>query len=62
MRCLRWFYVREMRMTALLIAALMQKGTTVDLTINIAINASRLSLKYSLPMADSYNPFHSFSL
>jgi predicted nucleic acid-binding protein len=38
---------------ALQVAAAMQKGKVVDLTSNLAINASRLSLKYNLPMADS---------
>jgi predicted nucleic acid-binding protein len=31
----------------------MQKGIVVDLTSNIAISASKLSLKHKLPMADS---------
>ena len=31
----------------------MQKGTVVDLTITLAIAASKLSLEYNLPMADS---------
>jgi predicted nucleic acid-binding protein len=31
----------------------MQKGTVVDLTITLAIAASRLSLEHNLPMADS---------
>jgi len=31
----------------------MQKGTVVDLTTTLAIAASKLSLKYKLPMADS---------
>ena len=38
---------------ALQAAAAMQKGKVIDLTISIAINASELSLKYNLPMADS---------
>ncbi|NLD37844.1 MAG: type II toxin-antitoxin system VapC family toxin [Desulfatiglans sp.] len=38
---------------ALQIVASMQKGRVIELTTGIAINASRLSLKYSLPMADS---------
>jgi toxin FitB len=38
---------------ALQAVAAMQKGTIIDLTANIAINASKLSLQYSLPMADS---------
>jgi predicted nucleic acid-binding protein len=33
--------------------AAMQKGTVVDLTASIAINAAKLSLKHNLPMADS---------
>lgn len=33
--------------------AAMQKGKVIDLTFNIAINASKLSLKHNLPMADS---------
>ena len=31
----------------------MQKGLVVELNTNLAINASKLSLKYKLPMADS---------
>jgi predicted nucleic acid-binding protein len=31
----------------------MQKGTVVDLKTSLAITASRLSLEYNLPMADS---------
>jgi predicted nucleic acid-binding protein len=31
----------------------MQKGTVVDLTVPLAIAASKLSLEHSLPMADS---------
>jgi len=38
---------------ALQAAAAMQKGKVVDLTTPIAMNASKLSLQYSLPMADS---------
>jgi len=38
---------------ALQAVAAMQKGTIIDLTTSIAINASKLSLQYSLPMADS---------
>ena len=38
---------------ALQVVAAMQKGTIIDLTTRIAMNASRLSLKYRLPMADS---------
>jgi len=38
---------------ALQAVAAMQKGKVIDLTTSIAINASRLSLQYNLPMADS---------
>ena len=38
---------------ALQVVAAMQKGKAIDLTTSIAINAWKLSLKYSLPMADS---------
>ena len=38
---------------ALQAVAAMQKGTIIDLTTNIAMNASKLSLQYRLPMADS---------
>jgi len=38
---------------ALQAVAAMQKGTIIDLTTSIAMNASKLSLLYSLPMADS---------
>jgi predicted nucleic acid-binding protein len=38
---------------ALQATAAMQKGTVVDLTINLAIAASKLSLNLNLPMADS---------
>ena len=38
---------------ALQVAASMQKGEVIDLTTGIAINASRISLKHGLPMADS---------
>jgi predicted nucleic acid-binding protein len=31
----------------------MQKGTVVDLTVSLAIAASKLSLEHNLPMADS---------
>jgi len=31
----------------------MQKGTVVDLTVQLAIAASKLSLELALPMADS---------
>jgi predicted nucleic acid-binding protein len=38
---------------ALQAAVAMQKGTVVDLTAALAIAASKLSLAYNLPMADS---------
>jgi toxin FitB len=38
---------------ALLAAVSMQKGTVVDLTASLSIAASKLSLEYNLPMADS---------
>jgi len=38
---------------ALQAIAAMQKGKIIDLTAGIAINASKLSLQYNLPMADS---------
>jgi predicted nucleic acid-binding protein len=38
---------------ALQAAAAMQKGTVVALTVPLAIAASRLSIEYALPMADS---------
>ena len=38
---------------ALQAVAAMQKGKIIDLNANIAMDASRLSLKYNLPMADS---------
>jgi predicted nucleic acid-binding protein len=38
---------------ALQAVAAMQKGTVVELTTKLAIAASRISLKYKLPMADS---------
>jgi len=38
---------------ALQAAAVMQKGTVVDLTVQLAIAASRLSLEHDLPIADS---------
>ena len=38
---------------ALQAAAAMQKGTVVDLTVQLAIAASKLSLELALPMADS---------
>jgi toxin FitB len=38
---------------ALQVIASMQKGSIIDLTTSIAMDASRISLKYNLPMADS---------
>jgi len=38
---------------ALQAVAAMQKGKMIDLTANIAMNASKFSLQYNLPMADS---------
>ncbi len=38
---------------ALQAVAAMQKGKIVDLNAHIAMNASKLSLQYNLPMADS---------
>jgi predicted nucleic acid-binding protein len=38
---------------ALQAAAAMQKGIVVDVTVRLAITASKLSLEYNLPMADS---------
>ncbi len=38
---------------ALQCMAAMQKGTVADLTADLAMSASRLSLQYNLPMADS---------
>jgi predicted nucleic acid-binding protein len=38
---------------ALQVVAAMQKGGVIDLTTNIAMNASKMSLKHRLPMADS---------
>lgn len=38
---------------ALQVVAAMQKGKVVDLTSSLAVTASKLSLEYSLPMADS---------
>ena len=38
---------------ALLVAAAMQRGKVCDLTTNIALTASKLSLQHKLPMADS---------
>lgn len=38
---------------ALQVVASMQKGSVINLNTGIAMNASRISLKYSLPMADS---------
>ncbi len=38
---------------ALQATAAMQKGTVVDLTVTLAIAASKISLEHGLPMADS---------
>ncbi len=38
---------------ALQAVAAMQKGRIIDLTFNIAMKASKLSLRHDLPMADS---------
>jgi len=38
---------------ALQAIAAMQKGTVIDLTTSIAVNAAKLSLNHHLPMADS---------
>lgn len=38
---------------ALQAIAAMEKGQVIELTTNIAMTASKLSIKYSLPMADS---------
>ena len=38
---------------ALQAVAAMQKGRVVDLTANLAIEASKLSLRHDLPMADA---------
>ncbi|MFZ0611544.1 MAG: type II toxin-antitoxin system VapC family toxin [Desulfobacterales bacterium] len=38
---------------ALQAVAAMQKGRVIELTANIAMSAARLSLHYTLPMADS---------
>lgn len=38
---------------ALQAAVAMQKGTVVDLTVPLALSASKLSLEHDLPMADS---------
>ena len=38
---------------ALQVAVAMQKGKVIDLTANLAIDASKLSLQHGLPMADS---------
>lgn len=38
---------------ALQAVAAMQKGSIVDLSTRIAMNASKISIQYSLPMADS---------
>ena len=39
--------------TALEVAAVMQQGTVVELEATIALNAARLSVELSLPLADS---------
>ena len=38
---------------ALQAVAAMQKGKIVDLSVSLAMDASKLSLQYNLPMADS---------
>lgn len=38
---------------ALQAIAAMQKGTVVDLTVSVAMNAAKLSMQHKLPMADS---------
>lgn len=38
---------------ALQVIASMQQGSVIELNISIAMSASRISLKYNLPMADS---------
>ena len=38
---------------ALQAVAAMQKGNIIDLNVNLAMDASKLSLKHNLPMADS---------
>jgi predicted nucleic acid-binding protein len=38
---------------ALQAAAAMQKGKVIDLTASLAMSASKISLQYNLPMADS---------
>ncbi len=38
---------------ALQIIAAMQKGTVIDLTVKLAVTASKLSFQNNLPMADS---------
>ena len=38
---------------ALQAVAAMQKGKIIDLTVSIAMKASKLSLQHDLPMADS---------
>lgn len=38
---------------ALQAAAAMQKGKVIDMTVNLAIAASKLSLQHRMPMADS---------
>ena len=39
--------------SALQAIAIMQQGLLVDMDTNIAMNAAKLSIEYSLPMADS---------
>jgi predicted nucleic acid-binding protein len=38
---------------ALQAIAAMQKGTIVELTVSVAMNAAKLSMQHNLPMADS---------
>lgn len=38
---------------ALQSAAAMQKGKVVDITVNLSMYAAKISMQYSLPMADS---------
>ncbi len=38
---------------ALQSVAAMQKGKVIDLTVNLSMNAAKISMQYSLPMADS---------
>ena len=39
--------------SALQAIAVMQQGLLVDIDINLALNAAKLSIEYNLPMADS---------